>query len=344
MLEISLFVAATGAIGILLSSLIRVRSISKKLVLLIVLCGGAGLALYYTVEGYQELLIICINVAVVMVFLILVYVFMTQFMGYRKLKRGISKKFEPAAIAAESPGETEPAVPETIAAAKAFGTDTGDKKREKEPVIIEEVLIETEETIIITETEEVLVEETITIIETEEVLVEAEPIPEAEDETLTEENEEAEGYPEEKKESLIAYDASVYGNIMTGGHLRVMGKVDGDIDAEGDIFVGGQVTGELVCNNIMINSSRIFGRIISAAKTMFENGSMLIGDVEADSVYLNGKIKGNIKANRIVISGNSILLGDISTRNLAIRPGAVINGRINTLATSPTFADDIFDD
>jgi cytoskeletal protein CcmA (bactofilin family) len=62
------------------------------------------------------------------------------------------------------------------------------------------------------------------------------------------------------------------------------------------------------------------------------DGSVIGGDISTKNIIFDGKVKGSIKAeNVVVLRSHSYCLGDVSAASLAVEPGAVLNGNVRTL-------------
>ena len=60
-----------------------------------------------------------------------------------------------------------------------------------------------------------------------------------------------------------------------------------------------------------------------------EKNSLIRGDVQCNSIEVNGKIYGNIKANgKVVINSGAEVYGDISASDLCVQNSAVIVGKV----------------
>ena len=96
--------------------------------------------------------------------------------------------------------------------------------------------------------------------------------------------------------SIIGASVKVSGNIVTSGSIRIDGKVDGNVFADGNMILG--------------------------------DGGEIKGDVKGKSVSLGGKITGSVKAaERVTLESKCSLEGDIASRVLVIEPGAFFNGK-----------------
>ncbi|MDR0876386.1 MAG: polymer-forming cytoskeletal protein [Clostridiales Family XIII bacterium] len=132
--------------------------------------------------------------------------------------------------------------------------------------------------------------------------------------------------------SLISKEATVLGDIITEGHIDVVGKVRGNVEAEGNIAVCGLVSGNLTGEKIGLYQCRVKGDLKAGTGVVIDSDSVIIGDVETDSLVLGGKLKGDIKAQKMaVLRSDAYFIGDVLTESLAVESGAVVNGNIRTI-------------
>lgn len=98
-----------------------------------------------------------------------------------------------------------------------------------------------------------------------------------------------------KMETVIGPDTHFQGNIRSKGFVRVDGRVEGGISAEG-VIVGEK-----------------------AAVT---------GDIVAKSIFVAGKVNGNVTATAALeLQPSGKITGDIRATQLSIADGAVFEGR-----------------
>jgi cytoskeletal protein CcmA (bactofilin family) len=132
--------------------------------------------------------------------------------------------------------------------------------------------------------------------------------------------------------SLISREATVLGDIITEGHIDIVGKVRGNVEAEGNIAVCGLVSGNLTGEKIGLYQCRVKGDLKAGTGVVIDSDSVIIGDVETDSLVLGGKLKGDIKAQKMaVLRSDAYFIGDVLTESLAVESGAVVNGNIKTI-------------
>lgn len=101
---------------------------------------------------------------------------------------------------------------------------------------------------------------------------------------------------ENQIDTLIGASASIKGDIVSDGNVRVDGNFDGTIISKKQVVIG-------------------------------ETASV-IGNIAANVVIIYGKVKGNIKSDGILeIMATGKLYGDIDIKSVSIREGAVFQGK-----------------
>jgi cytoskeletal protein CcmA (bactofilin family) len=150
-------------------------------------------------------------------------------------------------------------------------------------------------------------------------------------ESYTEEPIEAEEEPAEKGISVITREATVLGDILTEGHIDIVGRVKGNIEAKGDVAIHGVVRGDVGGSKIGLYSCRVKGNLDAGLGVIVDDNSIIGGDVKTKNIIFDGKVKGNIDAdNVVVLRSHSYCLGDVSAASLAVEPGAILNGKVRT--------------
>jgi cytoskeletal protein CcmA (bactofilin family) len=134
-----------------------------------------------------------------------------------------------------------------------------------------------------------------------------------------------------KQTSVIAEGTTVTGRIRSSGHVEIMGKIDGNIEADGDVTVSGKVAGNIKGEQLRMLNCSVKGNLEADSRVVINSESVIIGDLNADSLVLDGKLKGNINVSKTaVFNSNSYLMGDINTSTISVDAGAVINGMVRT--------------
>lgn len=133
----------------------------------------------------------------------------------------------------------------------------------------------------------------------------------------------------EKSYSVIADETTVMGNIKTTGHIDIIGEVLGNVDAGGNVAVLGTITGNVASEKMGLENCRISGDLKASVGIIASATSTIIGNVRTKNLLLDGKLKGNINAENVVVfRKNAYFLGDVQAGQIAIEMGAIFNGNI----------------
>ncbi len=106
------------------------------------------------------------------------------------------------------------------------------------------------------------------------------------------------------KLSIVADGTLFRGDIETTGHLRIDGKVQGNISSTGNVAIG--------------------------------KGGNVEGNITATNLKISGRVKGNVEiTGRCVLDSTAILNGDSKAKIFAVEEGAIINGKISMELREP---------
>jgi cytoskeletal protein CcmA (bactofilin family) len=97
--------------------------------------------------------------------------------------------------------------------------------------------------------------------------------------------------------SIIAAGMTVRGDIESNGIVKVEGAVDGHVHARHQVLVA--------------------------------RGGIVHGDIEAREAIVGGMVNGSIRvAERVEVQSGATVVGDITTRRIAVAEGGTLNGQI----------------
>lgn len=100
----------------------------------------------------------------------------------------------------------------------------------------------------------------------------------------------------ESAESVIAADLTIEGKIEGSGHVRLVGKFNGDVNVEGDLTI--------------------------------EPGAKVTGSVRAAKVTIGGELDGNIEAaSSVELLKSGVLNGDLKAGSLTVVAGSRMRGQ-----------------
>ncbi len=101
--------------------------------------------------------------------------------------------------------------------------------------------------------------------------------------------------PNENLINIIGAETTITGDIVTKGDIRLDGKLEGNLRAEGKVIIGdtGQIQGTVSCKNLEVL----------------------------------GKINGKIEVSELsVLKASATLQADMITQKIGVEPGAVFTG------------------
>jgi len=136
--------------------------------------------------------------------------------------------------------------------------------------------------------------------------------------------------PSEVGVTTIARGTVIIGEINAVGDVELLGSVKGKIASQGDIRANGKIIGDLIGRNIELAACAVQGNIIASGMVTVDGDSVVIGDVKGENFCLDGKIKGNVTAEKeAIFKPKAILAGNVTTASIAMSQGAKIQGEVN---------------
>lgn len=111
-------------------------------------------------------------------------------------------------------------------------------------------------------------------------------------------------------DTVLGEFTSFSGNIESEGSIKVLGKVEGDVKASGDVYI--------------------------------EPTSTVTGNIYGSNVYISGYIKGNVLAKGILhLMTQAKLYGDIEVNSIVTDEGAIFQGNCRMIEVNKEEAADI---
>ena len=165
-----------------------------------------------------------------------------------------------------------------------------------------------------------------------------------------------EAVPEEKEEpkreiseedknavTVITKGTTINGSIISDCSLDVMGTINGDIECLGKLTISGKVTGNSLASEVVVNTDRLEGSVVSEGSVKIGLGTVVIGDVTAASAVFAGAVKGEIDVKGpVVLDSTAIIKGNIKAKSIQMANGAVMDG-FCSLSYADLKIDDIFE-
>jgi len=138
-------------------------------------------------------------------------------------------------------------------------------------------------------------------------------------------------YYETEETTVISRNTIIDGNIRSFANINIDGSVKGDVKITKNISVTGKVVGDIECNNSIMTGASMQGNVNSKGQVQLDRDSILLGDISAQYLDLNGKIKGNIDVGgKAEFKTDAIVLGNITASTITVLDGATIQGYVNT--------------
>ncbi|MGH7554582.1 MAG: bactofilin family protein [Longimicrobiales bacterium] len=104
--------------------------------------------------------------------------------------------------------------------------------------------------------------------------------------------------------------ARAQGGSATQSVIDAWLTINGNLKSEGDVRVEGQINGDIRCAHLVVGRD-----------------ATLSGDVIAEEVVVRGKVKGSIRANRVILQDSACVESDIYHKMLCVDEGACFNGQ-----------------
>lgn len=127
--------------------------------------------------------------------------------------------------------------------------------------------------------------------------------------------------------TYISKGTRIEGNLFTEGSVDIIGNVEGDVSCYGKLIVSGEINGKVNASEIYSNAARITGEINSAGSVKIGVGSVIVGNVAAQSAVIAGAVNGDLDIKGpVIVDSTAVIMGNIKSRSVQINNGAVIEG------------------
>lgn len=127
--------------------------------------------------------------------------------------------------------------------------------------------------------------------------------------------------------AIIPKGTVINGNIDINGKLEMYGEINGNIVSDDRVTLFGNVTGDIKADNIYAKDSFVEGKIECTMGAEIRDNTVILGDISADSLVVDGSIQGKLDIkNGITIGEKAIVDSDIKAKSIQVSNGAAING------------------
>ncbi|MBQ4293708.1 MAG: polymer-forming cytoskeletal protein [Lachnospiraceae bacterium] len=133
--------------------------------------------------------------------------------------------------------------------------------------------------------------------------------------------------PASDETTIITGGTVIHGDVESTGSLDISGSIEGNVSCRGKLTVTGSITGNSSAEEVFADSAHISGEIVSNGTVKIGLGSVIVGNVTANSAVVAGAIKGDIDVHGpVVVDTSAVVMGNIKSRSVQINNGAVIEG------------------
>ncbi|KAB2808743.1 MAG: polymer-forming cytoskeletal protein [Bacteroidales bacterium] len=116
---------------------------------------------------------------------------------------------------------------------------------------------------------------------------------------------------------VVAPSGSLYNALTTGS------RIVGNIVAERDFRIDGEVQGDVQCNG----------------KVVVSQSASVLGKITCVNAEIGGKVTGDITvAETLTLRSTAFIEGDVKTKSLVVEPSAVFNGTCSMKQTQDELA------
>ena len=131
--------------------------------------------------------------------------------------------------------------------------------------------------------------------------------------------------------TVIACSTLVESNIKCGGSIKVEGTVKGRLTVSGSCDVCGCVEGDIEANDVTLQAgAKVTGNILCKSDFSSATGSSVTGNVDGKNAVINSTVNGNVTViSDLKLTSSAVISGDITSANISVASGAVLNGRVN---------------
>lgn len=143
-----------------------------------------------------------------------------------------------------------------------------------------------------------------------------------------------------KEVAVIPKGTVINGNVDINGKLEMFGEINGNIVSDDRVTISGNVTGDIKANDIYAKDSFIEGKIECAMGAEIRDNTIILGDISADSLVVDGSIQGKLDVKGgITVGDKAILDSDIKAKSIQVSNGAAINGHCSLCYAELNIAD-----
>ncbi len=148
---------------------------------------------------------------------------------------------------------------------------------------------------------------------------------------------------EETSATVISSSMVIVGEITSSSDIDIYGDVKGSVKTDGDIKATGKIMGDLTGNHFTLNGCTVQGNITAKGNVTIGINTVVVGDITAENIKINGKVKGNLTIGKMSeFLENSLLAGDVHSQTISMSQGAKLHGSVS-VALDNSQSEKVFD-
>ncbi|WP_027399733.1 bactofilin family protein [Anaerovorax odorimutans] len=133
--------------------------------------------------------------------------------------------------------------------------------------------------------------------------------------------------------TIISASMIVTGEVKSKGDIEILGTIKGPILTSGNMNIEGKILGNIQAQNITLKGCAVQGNIIASGNITLDTNSVVVGDIQASNIKINGKLKGNLYIKEMIeLNKDAIVDGDASSRFISMSQGAALNGKVSIIS------------
>lgn len=137
--------------------------------------------------------------------------------------------------------------------------------------------------------------------------------------------------------TVISTGTSLFGDIRSEGTVEVHGKLKGNLEATGSVRITGKVLGDVKGDCVVLAGCAVQGNITATATVRIDQSTVVVGDIVADSLVTDGKVKGNVQVEHTAaFQKNAVLAGNVAAGLVSMCEGAKVQGSVRISQDSET--------
>lgn len=128
--------------------------------------------------------------------------------------------------------------------------------------------------------------------------------------------------------AIIPKGTIINGNVEITGKLEMYGTINGDIQSTDKVNIyGSNVNGNIKANELSAKDAFIEGKIECAESATIRENTVVLGDISANGLVVDGAIQGKLDIHGLVTLGDKAIVdSDIKAKSIQVSNGAAING------------------